>query len=793
MRSSTSSTRHVVVGATIEEQINTAQFMARWDIEPTAQCHLLHNVGCIDKALSITPVQESFTIDCTLMHKFEITFDRQSYNRFLVRKLMAPGGDSIDSDSDIGEKKKGDRELCGLLNSQYAARGGGGHNKACGGGAADQIGNDVVCAIKSYFNKKIGDGRLQRYKSTNIINTAQCMIAASVSAIQPSSTKLGDLRRFGFNSTKPSLTSVEGMAARIAVSSSAVSIVLCKSDESSSLHVSRRTGNYHPNLWDDHLIQSLPTPAYEHEANSELARETLIREIKGMFGTLMGEGDNDLLDHLLIVDDVERMGIDRHFEKEIKVAVEYVYRYWNESRGIGRGRKSAVIDLNTTALGLRILRLHRYHVSPDDVLQNFRDENGHFNCCHGSEAKGDGDEIIRSMLNLFRASLVAFEGEKVMDEAKFFTVNVLKQVAAKRDDQVSVSRSILQEAKYALDYPWRNSLPRLEARNFIDAYAGQSTATSLGIFPINSSNEYRLKCLELAKLDFNMLQSSHQKEMQLVSRWWRQSGLADLTFARHRHVEFSFWAAAMAPEPGFSKFRIAFAKLCTLVTIIDDIHDTYGTVDELILSQRQWDLSLMDRLPEYMRICFKVLYEVVNELATEAKNTRGHEYVPTMEEYIDNGIISFGLGLVTLHGMLLWNQPLTDHILREIDMPSRFHRLVGLTALLRGDCQGFRIEKARGEVASSVSCYMKDNPGCKEEDALKYIDAVVDDLFKGLNWELFKPDNINNDSMWNIKKHAFNIARGTQFFYTHRDGFKDSATDINDHVRKALIEPVPII
>eukprot|EP01018_Ginkgo_biloba_P026063 Gb_09324 [translate_table: standard] len=592
-----------------------------------------------------------------------------------------------------------------------------------------------------------------------------------IAAIQPLSTKLRDLRRFGFISTKPSLTyltSVQRLPARIAVSTSAV--------------------------------------------HSELARETLIKEIKGVFGALMGEGDNDLLDHLLTVDDVERMGIDRHFEKEINVAVDYVYRYWNESRGIGRGRKSAVADLNTTALGLRILRLHRYHVSPDDVLQSFRDENGHFNCFHGSEAEGDGDASTRSMLNLFRASLVAFEGEKVMDKAKFFTANFLKQVAAKGNDQVSPS--VLHEIKYALDYPWRSDLPRLQARNFIDSYAGQSTATS--------SNEYRLKCLELAKLDFNMLQSTHQKEMQLVSRWWRQSGLADLTFARHRHVEYYFWAASVVPEPGFSKFRIAFAKVASLETIIDDIYDTYGTVAELKLfteAVRRWDLSMMERVPEYMRICFKALYEAVNELASQAQKTQGREmlnyirrawevyigsylqeaewiadeYVPPMEEYIENGIISSGLGVLTLHGILLLNEPLTHHILREIDTPSRFHRLAGLTVRLRGDAMTFRTEKVRGEVASSVSCYMKENPGCTEEDALNYIDAVIVDSFKGLNWEFLKPDNINTASMWNIKKHAFNIAKGPQFFYTHGDGYSVTATDINDHLRKALIEPVPII
>eukprot|EP01018_Ginkgo_biloba_P025704 Gb_31103 [translate_table: standard] len=368
----------------------------------------------------------------------------------------------------------------------------------------------------------------------------------------------------------------------------------------------------------------------------ELARETLIRDIKGMFGTLMGEGDNNLLDHLLMVDDVERMGIHRYFEKEIKVAVEYVYRYWNKSRGISRGRKSAFIDLNSTALGLRILRLHRYHVSPATTTL-----------------------------------------------------------------QMKMGTSIaVMAVKYALDYPWRNSLPRLEARSFIDGYAGQSTATS--------SNEFRLKCLELAKLDFNMLQSSHQKEMQLVSRWWRESGLADLTFARHRHMEYYLWGAAVAQEPGFSTFRIALAKVTTLGTILEDIYDTYGTLDELkrfTEAVGRWDLSMMERLPEYIRVCFKVLYEAVNELASQAQNTQGREmlmyirrawevyigaylqeaewiaeeYVPTMEEYIENGINSVDLGVLTLHCILLLNQPLTDHILREIDMPSRFHRLVGLT------------------------------------------------------------------------------------------------------------------
>jgi len=43
------------------------------------------------------------------------------------------------------------------------------------------------------------------------------------------------------------------------------------------------------------------------------------------------------------------------------------YRHWNE-RGIGWGRQNPIADLETTALGFLLLRLHRYDVSPGAYL-----------------------------------------------------------------------------------------------------------------------------------------------------------------------------------------------------------------------------------------------------------------------------------------------------------------------------------------------------------------------------------------------------------------------------------------
>ena len=143
------------------------------------------------------------------------------------------------------------------------------------------------------------------------------------------------------------------------------------------------------------LILTVQESSYAERA------ERLIGEVKEIFNSLsMAEGElvrsplNDLLQRLLMVDNVERLGIGRHFQNQIKAALQYVYRsvltpfkllfmfmfydeytrlnpeiilassYWSSDNGIGCGRDSVYTDLNATALGFRILRLHGYTVFP---------------------------------------------------------------------------------------------------------------------------------------------------------------------------------------------------------------------------------------------------------------------------------------------------------------------------------------------------------------------------------------------------------------------------------------------
>nr|ABY65904.1 alpha-pinene synthase [Pinus tabuliformis] len=566
--------------------------------------------------------------------------------------------------------------------------------------------------------------------------------------------------------------------------------------------VIRRRGDFHSNLWDDDLIQSLSSP-YGEPSYRERA-ERLIGEVKNSFNSTSNEDGesitplDDLIQRFGWVDSVERLGIDRHFKKEIKSALDHVYRYWSE-KGIGCGRESVVTDLNSTALGLRTLRLHGYDVSAD-VLNHFKNQGGQFACT----LKRTEDQI-RTVLNLYRASLIAFPGEKVMDEAETFSVKYLEEALQK----IPVS-SLSREIEDVLEYGRHTYLPRLEARNYMDVF-GQDTENSKSYMKTE-------KLLELAMLEFNIFHALQKRELEYLVRWWKGTSSPQMTFCRHRHVEYYTLASCIAFEPQHSGFRLGFAKACHIITVLDDMYDTFGTLDELELftsAIKRWDPSATECLPEYMKGVYVIVYNTVNEMSQEVDKAQGRgtlnycrqaweEYidaymqeakwiasgeVPTFEEYYENGKVSSGHRVSALQPILTTDIPFPEHVLKEVDIPSKLNDLASAILRLRGDTRCYQADRARGEEASCTSCYMKDNPGTTEEDALNHINAMISDVVKGLNWELLKP---NSSVPISAKKHAFDISRAFHYSYKYRDGYSVASIETKSLVKRTVIDPVTL-
>lgn len=53
-----------------------------------------------------------------------------------------------------------------------------------------------------------------------------------------------------------------------------------------------------------------------------------------------------------------------------------------------------------------------------------------------------------------------------------------------------------------------------------------------------------------------------------------------MSFVRDRIVEVYFWMNGACYDPPYSRSRIILTKITSLVTIIDDMFDTYGTTED---------------------------------------------------------------------------------------------------------------------------------------------------------------------------------------------------------------------
>ena len=77
-------------------------------------------------------------------------------------------------------------------------------------------------------------------------------------------------------------------------------------------------------------------------------------------------------------------------------------------------------------------------------MENFKDKKRGFFCnSTGDQLEEEDEKRMRSKLSLFQASNISFLGEKVMDEAKEFTIDYLREVLGQ--DVINIDQSLLRK------------------------------------------------------------------------------------------------------------------------------------------------------------------------------------------------------------------------------------------------------------------------------------------------------------------------------------------------------------
>ncbi|KAG8482111.1 hypothetical protein CXB51_027083 [Gossypium anomalum] len=475
------------------------------------------------------------------------------------------------------------------------------------------------------------------------------------------------------------------------------SVTFVASTNISHSWTNRRSGNYQPCIWNDDDLQLL---------NSNYKGDEYTRQVEELKGTVkkMMIGDQPL-EQLEMIDNLQRLGVAYHFDDEINNILLNVHKNSNDQM-----KKD---NLYATVLEFRLRRQHGYH-SSSEVFDGFRDKAGEFmlSLCND----------IKAMMSLYEASYYCFEGESIMEAAWEFTSKKLRYVEGDHVDPI-----LTIQVKHAIELPLHWRMRRLEARWYIDVYERQADLNPI--------------VLQLAKLDFNILQALHQEELKDLSRWWKNTGLGEiLSFARNRLVESFLWTVGIAFEPWFRSCRKTLTKAIALITVIDDIYNVYGTLDELELftdAVERWDIKAMKQLPDYMEICFLALYNTVNEMAYNILKEQGHDvvsnlkkawvdllrsyllearwhhsgYTPTFEEYMKNAWMLITGPLVAIKASLFVTNQTNQ---KELEFLESYPELLYWSS----------DELKRGDVAKSIQCYMHEN-GVSEEVAREHVKNLM--------------------------------------------------------------------
>ncbi|KAH1078003.1 hypothetical protein GLYMA_19G156800v4 [Glycine max] len=187
---------------------------------------------------------------------------------------------------------------------------------------------------------------------------------------------------------------------------------------------------------------------------------------------------------------------------------------------------------------------------------------------------GQSNQAVTGMLNLYRASQVLFQGEKILEDAKNYSAKFLTK--------------------------------KLKTRFYLEHYGGSSDiwiAKTLHRMPYVNSGVY----LELTKLDYNNCQAEHCAEWEQIQRWYTEAGLEGFGLSKESLLFAYFIAAASIFEP-------------TLRLSINDEETKSAFVD--LFNNRIYGRNYSNK----ERVLLEILLTNLDYLGLQMFRCHGHEF-----------------------------------------------------------------------------------------------------------------------------------------------------------------------
>ncbi|KAF7012906.1 hypothetical protein CFC21_027052 [Triticum aestivum] len=417
-------------------------------------------------------------------------------------------------------------------------------------------------------------------------------------------------------------------------------------------------------------------------------------------------------------------------------------------------------NLHDVSLRFRLLREHGLWVSPD-VFKTFKGEDGTFNHDITKDPKG--------LLCFYNAAYVLTHGEPLLEEAISFT-------------------------KYHLESLALQYMPEYEKE--------------VG---------YNPTLLELAKLEFNLLQSVHLKELKAISEWYNDlSAYVELSFARDRVVECYLWGYSVFYEEEYSLERMIFAK-CTFVhTLLDDINDVRATLVEyrkLDTAIQRWNESAISLVPDYLKkfynkllMCFR---EFEDELTLNGRYPIDHikktfqqqskfylqeaewlhqNHKPSFKDKLHLAAMSTGVTALCVYTMVCMGDGAPKGALEwALGYPDVIMACAKIGRLMNDLAGSSKHRNNRGDVANCVDCYVSEHK-VTDKVAFAAIDSMIEDEWKTTNQARFE----HRRELFPVVQRVVNFTLSLPVYYGDRKDAFTFSTHLNGIIKNLFVKPIPI-
>ncbi|KAG5589204.1 hypothetical protein H5410_039718 [Solanum commersonii] len=447
---------------------------------------------------------------------------------------------------------------------------------------------------------------------------------------------------------------------------------------------------------------------------------------------------------LCLVDTLQNLGVHRHFKSEIKEVLDEIYRLWQQ--------KNEEIFSNVThcAMAFRLLRMSNYDVSSDELAEFVVEE--HFFATSGKYTSHV------EILELHKASQLAIDHEKedILDKINNWTTTFMEQ---KLLNNGFIDRMSKKEVELAL-------------RKFYTTY---------------DRTEYRRYIKSYEENNFKILKAAY--------RWFEDCRLDQLGLSEQLIYTSYLICVAIVTDPEFSDARLMYVKYVMLLTVVDDLFESFASKDELLniieLVERWDDYASVGYKSERVKFFFSFFYKSIEELATIAEIKQGRSVknhltyltIPSIEEYLYVTSITFGSRLISLTTQYYLGIEISKDIL-ESDEIYGLWNCSGRIMRLLNDLQASKREQEDGSI-NLVTLLMTN---ISEEEAIMKIKEILEINRR----ELLKMVLVQKkgSQLPQLCKEIFGrTSKMAYFTYSHGDEYR-FPEEMKNHIDEVFYKPL---